>query len=196
MQAKYSGFTFIALLLLVNLHAQNFISEKKEAGAFPVVAGNSATTIYTDASDDWLVQKAALLLQEDMEKVSGKKPALATTLPAKANNIIVIGTLDKSALLKQLVQQKKLNIVNKGKWDGYTIQVISNPFKGIDNALVIAGNNKRGAAYGVFELSEQMGVSPWYWWGDVPVKKKKKIYVKKGIAKTDFPSVKYRGIFI
>ncbi len=76
------------------------------------------------------------------------------------------------------------------------MQVIDKPFKGIDKALVIAGSDKRGAAYGTFEISKQMGVSPWYWWADVPVKKKDAIYIKKNIFLRDHPLVKYRGIFL
>ncbi len=76
------------------------------------------------------------------------------------------------------------------------MQTIDNPAKGIKQALVIAGSDKRGTAYGVFELSKQMGVSPWYWWADVPVKRKKEIYIKNGLYTSDSPKVKYRGIFI
>ena len=76
------------------------------------------------------------------------------------------------------------------------METISNPTEGIQKALIITGSDKRGTAYAVFELSRQMGVSPWYWWADVPVKKKKEIYLKNGIYKFGSPSVKYRGIFI
>ncbi len=61
---------------------------------------------------------------------------------------------------------------------------------------MIAGSDRRGTAYGVFELSKQLGVSPWYWWADVPVKKKMDIYIKKNTTLTDAPKIKYRGIFI
>ena len=76
------------------------------------------------------------------------------------------------------------------------MQTISNPTKGIKKALLITGADKRGTAFAVFELSKQMGVSPWYWWADVPVKKKKEIYFKNGLYNYGSPSVKYRGIFI
>ena len=76
------------------------------------------------------------------------------------------------------------------------MQTISNPDKGIAHALVIAGNDRRGTAYGVFELSKQMGVSPWYWWADVPVVKQKEIYINENVTLTDAPKVKYRGLFI
>lgn len=62
--------------------------------------------------------------------------------------------------------------------------------------LVIAGSDRRGTAYGVFELSRQMGVSPWYWWADVPVKKQASVYINTAAKITDAPKVKYRGFFI
>jgi hypothetical protein len=83
----------------------------------------------------------------------------------------------------------------KGKWEAYRLQVVKNPFKGIDQALVIAGSDRRGTAYGVFTLSSQIGVSPWYYWADVPVKQKQEVYYTGGTW-YDAPAVKYRGIFI
>ena len=68
--------------------------------------------------------------------------------------------------------------------------------QGVENALVIIGSDKRGTIYGIYDLSEQMGVSPWYWWGDVPVQKKTNVYVKAGKYQQGEPSVKYRGIFL
>jgi hypothetical protein len=108
----------------------------------------------------------------------------------------LVGSLDRSPFIKQLVKQKKLNTANlNGKWESYQVQVVNKPFKGIENALVITGSDRRGTAYGIFELAQQMGVSPWYWWADVPAKKQSRVYVKKGVF-TDAPKVKYRGIFI
>jgi hypothetical protein len=170
--------------------------DKPETGSFPVVA-ESATPIYTDANDDWLIQKTASLFQDDIEKVSGKRPVVIHSIPTIEKNIIIIGSIAQSSLIKQLIESKKINAsALKNQWEAYQILIIKNPFKGIDNALVIAGSDKRGTAYGVLELSRQMGVSPWYWWADVPVKKKKEIYVPGNLFEHDHPLVKYRGIFI
>jgi hypothetical protein len=179
-----------------NLFAQNFVADKNEKGNFPIV-GSTATSIYTDKNDDWLIQKAASLFQKDVEMVTGKKPEISTASPSGAKDIIIIGSINSSDLVQQLIQSKKINIDSiKNKWEAYQIQIIKNPFKGIDRALVIAGSDKRGTAYGVFEMSKEMGVSPWYWWADVPVKKKKAIYVNNNIFVHARPLVKYRGIFI
>ena len=63
-------------------------------------------------------------------------------------------------------------------------------------ALVIVGSDRRGAAYGVFSLSKEIGVSPWYWWADVPAKKSDELFISKARYVSNAPSVKYRGIFI
>jgi hypothetical protein len=180
-----------------SLSAQTWISINKGSGAFPIVSAEQATPVYVEANDHWLVQKAAALLQTDIEKVTGKKPDILRTLAGNAKNIIIIGSADKSALISQLVAANKLHIDSiKGKWEAFQLQLVQKPFPGIDNALVIAGSDRRGTAYGVFELSQQMGVSPWYWWADVPVKKKPAVWFtsKKPIYQS--PGVTYRGIFI
>jgi len=189
-------FLFAIIFFSQNLFAQNFISNKNETGNFPIVS-KAATPIYTDKNDEWLIQKAASLFQNDVEMVTGEKPEIKNELPGKANSIIIIGSIKGSKLIQQLIQTKKINVDSiKNKWEAYQVQIIKNPFKGIERALVIAGSDKRGTAYGVFEISKEIGVSPWYWWADVPVKKKKEIYVTKSIFEQERPSVKYRGIFI
>ena len=170
---------FTASIALSN--AQSIILSKNEANSFAIVTNKQATTLVTDENDHWLVQKAASLFQDDIEKVSGKKPEITHAIPASAKNLVIIGSLEQSAIIKQLVQQNKLKVDSvMGKWDGYSLQVVNNPFPNISSALVVVGNDRRGTAYGVFELSEQMGVSPWYWWADVPVKKKSEVFVKQG----------------
>src|SRR5574338_1270040 len=179
------------------LYSQNFVSEKSGPGYFPLISSSQNTTIYADNNDYRLVHRAAELLQSDIEKVTGQKPAITSSVSALIKNVIIIGSADQSSLIKKLVAEKKLNIAKiNGKWDAYEIQTINNPFPGVQNALVITGGNKRGVAYGVFEFSQKIGVSPWYWWADVPVKKKTAIYIKSGTLITDAPKVKYRGIFI
>jgi hypothetical protein len=193
---KYFLFATVLFCASFALNAQSIISEKNLPGSFSIVSANKAAAIYVDATDFILVQKAAAFLQSDIEKVTGQKPAIVHTFPS-SGNVIVLGTIDKSSQIKSLVSQKKLNPDKiKGQWDAYQMQVIVQPARGIEKALVITGSDKRGTAYGVFELSKQMGVSPWYWWADVPVKKKKEIYFTSTAIKTDAPKVKYRGLFI
>lgn len=197
MRRKFLLVAISNLMLLQFLYSQNFITEKNEAGYFSLATSAQTALIYVDENDDWLVHKAALLLQNDIAMVTRKKPEIVSALPLSSKNVIIIGTINGSALIHQLVKGKKLNIDDiKDKWEAFKLQTISNPIKNIQNALIIVGSDKRGAAYGTFTLSEQLGVSPWYWWADVPVKKKSEVYVKNGCYSYASPSVKYRGIFI
>lgn len=181
------------LFQFVISNSQSIVETKASGNSF--LLGN--TIICVTPEDHDLVQLAAAFLQKDIEAVTGKSPALSATIPSNATTVIIIGSLEKSALIQSLVRSNKLkSSFIKNKWEAYTIQTISNPFKGISNAIVIAGSDRRGTAYGVFELSKQMGVSPWYWWADVPVKKKEAVYIKKTTVVSDLPKVKYRGIFI
>jgi hypothetical protein len=161
------------------------VSETKLPNSFSL----SNAVIYVDENDFPLVKRSAKLLQQDIEMITGKKPELVNKFPVSPS-AIVIGSLQKSSGISALFKQKKIrtdNVVNK--WEAYLIQTFP-------NTLVIAGNDRRGVAYGVFEFSKQLGVSPWYWWADVPVKKKKEIFIKSNMSFTDAPKVKYRGIFI
>lgn len=183
-------------LCSLQLSAQQIVSSTKRAGSFALVSPADTPTILYDAADDSLVRIAAQLLQQDVETISGKKLPVATSL-GLAKNIILIGNLQNSRLIRQLVAEKKLAVTSiENKWETYKIQVVKAPFKGVAQALVIVGSDRRGAAFGTFELSRQMGVSPWYWWADVPAKKSKELYVQPAAVLVDSPKVKYRGIFI
>jgi hypothetical protein len=167
-----------------NIIAQ-FVSETKHPNSISL----AGAVIYVDENDFTLVKKSAELLQQDIEMVTGKKLQLVNKFPS-SSIAIIIGSLQKSSGISKLLKQKKINAKNiSGKWEAYQLQ-------SLPNALVIAGNDRRGTAYGVFEFSKQIGVSPWYWWADVPVKKKKEIFVNSNVFITDAPKVKYRGIFI
>lgn len=175
----------------------SYISSQKTAGAFTLADAQQSSAIYADAADHEVVRKAAGFLQQDIEAVTGKKPELVNTLPGSAKSIIIIGSLDRSAYIQQLVKDKKINTSKiNNQWEGYHIQLVNNPSKGIAQALVITGSDRRGTAFGVFDISQQIGVSPWYWWADVPVKKKASLYIRPGTIVSDVPKVKYRGIFI
>lgn len=191
-------FYFLLAVLLVSARAgaQNFVIAQNEGGAFAIASGKVAS-IYTDKNDDWLVNKAASLLQQDIQLATGRKPELISDPSSLSGNVIIIGTLNGSSLIQNLIAQNKINVTGiRGKWEAYQLQTVSKPDPHIDNALVITGNDKRGTAFGVFELSRQMGISPWHWWADVPVKMRPSLYVKKGLYRYGSPSVKYRGIFI
>jgi len=157
--------------------------DKSMPGSFPI----AGASIYVSPTDDWLVQKSATLLQQDIEMVTDTKPKIISVIPS-SGNVIIIGTVDGCPWIDSVAQDSI-----KGKWEAFTISTIN---VSRAHALIIAGSDKRGAAYGVFELSRQMGVSPWYWWADVPVRQHKEVYIRQGVYHYGSPSVKYRGIFI
>lgn len=178
--------------LLIKGNSQ-FLTDHKETNS--ILLNNAV--IYVDSNDAHLVTKSAQLLQQDIENVTGQKIPIRYNQPITGTTVIIIGSIAQSSYLQQLAQQKKINFSKiKNKWEAYQIQTIQHPFKGVSQALVISGSDRRGTAYAVFECSKQMGVSPWYWWADVPIKKKKEIYVHQNTLIIDSPSVKYRGIFI
>jgi len=182
----------LTLFLVADVFAQAIVSDKPSPTSFSL----KGTVIYVDEYDFPVVKKSAALLQSDIEMVTGSKPAIINKIDKHYPNIIAIGSLFNSAFIKELIAQGKLSTKNVwGKWEAYQLQTIEN-HKAAQNILAIVGSGRRGTAYGVFELSRQIGVSPWYWWADVPVKKKAEIYIKKGITINDSPKVKYRGIFI
>jgi len=192
--------SFIAILIVFffgTIHAQDFITETRSNNSFAIVSDNKATPIYIDQNADTLIHIAAHLLQKDIAAVTGHQPQIIHNLSAGLKQVIIIGIVDKDPLLVGLAKDKKLNAnALKGKWEAFQLQTIKSPTKGVDKALIITGSDRRGTAYAVLELSKQLGVSPWYWWADVPVTKRHNTYFKNGVYFYDSPSVKYRGIFI
>lgn len=156
----------------------------------------SDTKIYVDNSDFSGVQRVANIFAEDFERVTGKKSEVSTTT-AQANNAIIVGTIGKNTTIDKLIKDKKLDVSKvKGQWESTVIQIVDNPTKDIKRALVIAGADKRGTIYGMFHLSRLMGVSPWYFWADVPTAHHDEIYLTEPKIVLESPKVKYRGIFL
>jgi len=139
---------------------------------------------------------AAHLLANDINMVTGNRPAVITEVANARGNVIVIGNVD-APLVQQFIGKQSTWIGKlHGKWECFGLKVIDRPVGSIARALVIAGSDTRGVAYGVFTLSEKLGVSPWYWWADAPVKQQKKLTLNLPETISASPAVKYRGIFI
>ena len=153
-----------------------------------------ATVVY-DKNDWKVVNNSVRLFVSDVMKVTGDTLTAQESLPS-GGDIVLIGSIGKSKWIDKLIEEKKLNVsMIKGGWERFIITVIDRPFEGVGKALVITGSDRRGTAYGVFTVSEAIGVSPWNWWADVPVPHCDKLFVKADYV-SETPSVKYRGIFI
>jgi hypothetical protein len=179
------------------VNGKNYVSEIKGKDFFYLGNSKETAPLLIDSNDFPGVIRAYKDLQADIFKVVGNKPLLVINIVPVSNNVIIAGTLGNSKLIDRLVDN---NIIDEkeltGKWEKFIIKTVKKPFPGIDNALIIVGSDKRGTIYGIYDLSKQIGVSPWYWWADVPAKKKDEIYIIPGTYTNGEPAVKYRGIFI
>ena len=164
---------------------------------FNVVTAGAAVDIYVDAADFPGVVRAVGDLRSDVQRVSGVAPVIKSSMTGLSATAILVGTLGKSPAIDALAAAGKLDTVGvAGKWEAAVIQAVINPVAGVTRALVIAGSDRRGTVYGIYELSQRIGVSPWYWWADVAPTPATTITVEGSVFKQGEPSVKYRGIFI
>lgn len=187
-----------ALVAVSAGHAQVAVHEKSPETkyAFTLASPRQTAAILYDASDAAVVKRAAELFAADVEAVTGRRPQV-TSATGETGPAVIVGTVGGSALIRRLSEAGKIDTAPlEGAWERYLIQTVANPLPGIRKALVIAGSDRRGAAYGLFTLSELIGVSPWYWWADVPVKKHAALHVDAPPTYSQTPSVRYRGIFL
>ena len=173
----------ILLLLALSLAG---VAEGHAAERFVVFTSQSdVRALRTDAvsysdNDDEGVKIAIANLKEDMSKALSQKGGTGLSL--------LIGTLGRNADIDQLEKQGQLPDL-RGKREKFLITTVG-------DRLVIAGSDRRGTIYGVYELSEQLGVSPWYWWMDVPVEQHATAYIRKGTYSDGEPAVEFRGLFL
>jgi len=137
---------------------------------------------------------AATLLADDIKRVTGRRPFVSANPTFPSGDVIVIGSIHSNLISR--LRDKQLTSDLQGKWECFGLKVVNNPRHKSSRALIIAGSDYRGTAYGVFELSKRIGVTPWYWWADSTpeVRKQLSLYIPTYISNP--PSVKYRGIFI
>ena len=182
-----------ALLTTISMSAADRFVNFKQGDL--LLNANNRVEIYMDTNDCKGVSYATHALLKDIKSVSGATATLTSDAgflkkADTARPAILVGTIGHSAAIDQLVKQKRINgNLLKGKREKFIITLI-------DGQLVIAGSDRRGTIYGIYELSQQMGVSPWYDWADVPVEHHDSIFVNKGIYTDGEPAVRYRGIFL
>lgn len=192
----FSILAFLGLsMFFSSLHAVGItVSATAGSNAFPLVANNTAASIIVDNNDAQVVKIVAQAFSGDIKLLTGVTPLIKSAVDNSYP--VIVGTLGKSALIDELAASGKINKTRlEGKWETFCISVVDNPITGVTKALVIAGSDPRGTAFGVFELSRMMGVSPYVWWADVTPTKREAIYIG-GDEAFGPPSVQYRGFFI
>lgn len=167
-----------------------YVEKKSSPGAFKIVANGKTASIFVDTADYTGVVRAAKDLGDDIKKVSGVAAPIMENMSPKTTGSILVGTIGKSKIIDKMIADKKIDVFDiKNQWESFLIQTV-------DGNLVVVGSDKRGTIYGIYDISEKIGVSPWYYWADAPVKKSSELYIKAGKYIQDPPKVKYRGIFI
>jgi hypothetical protein len=176
----------------------SYVSFSTQRGAFALVASGKAVPLLLSDNDWPGVARAAGDLSQDIERVSGIRPELIKAGAGSASvDAVIIGTIGKSALIDDLIQRHKIDVGDvRGKWESAVTTIVEHPTPGIRRALVIAGSDKRGTIFAIYDLSEQIGVSPWYWWADVRIPHHGNLFVVPGRYVQPVPAVKYRGIFL
>ena len=178
------------------------LTTQKE-GSFTVAAKNSAVDIYIDAkAKDYdglsLVANSVAGDIALVSKENAKANVVGSTEKIKEYAIIA-GSIGNNSVIDSLISEGKIDVSGiQGKRETYRIQVVDNPVAGVKKAIVIAGSDKRGTIYGLYHISEKMGVSPWVYWGDAVPAQMVTIYLDEKDLETTSkePSVKYRGIFL
>ncbi len=164
--------------------------------AFPLSVPGNPVPLCVSAHDDPGVLRAAAMFRHDVVSVTGNRTEILHRIP-RAREIVLVGTLGRSPLIDRLVRENKLDVRGiAGEWETSLVQTVEHPFPGVDRALVVAGSDRRGTIYGMFGISGAIGVSPWYWWADVPVTHHPALFILPGRHTDGPPSVKYRGIFL
>lgn len=179
------------------LSTREIVTFEPSAESLALVAEGRALPIRLDENVDSGILRAAGDFQADVERVTGVRPSLTSGgQPAQAE-IMIVGQVGKSPLLERLATEGQVDLAPlDGAWEAFLIETVEHPLPGVDRALVVAGSDKRGTIYGLYELSEQIGVSPWYWWADVPPAHRESIHVKPDRVLDPGPAVRYRGIFL
>ncbi|KAM0207191.1 hypothetical protein ACHAQD_012152 [Fusarium lateritium] len=179
---------------------EKIVDFKSSTGSIPLVGAS----IVVDQSDYPGVIRAAKDLAQDFARVTKGDSSPLILINSESDcekvqtrNAILVGSIGSSDLIKNLSQRGRLDTqAIYGKWESFSTTILDKPFGACEKALVISGSDKRGTIFGIYTVSEQIGVSPWYWWADVPPKYHKEIYAIGKQTVLGEPSVRHRGIFL
>lgn len=164
--------------------------------ALVLIDRGRAPPVVVEATADPAVQWAAAAFAEDLGRVGGAAATVVPDVPQGVSSVVIVGVAGQGGLVDRLAREGRIDLAQvTGRWEGFGQFVVDDPLPGVARALVVAGADPRGAVYGLFDMSERIGVSPWYWWADVPVERRETLYLTAG-QRTDAPGVRYRGFFI
>ncbi|MDT0442407.1 glycosyl hydrolase 115 family protein [Streptomyces sp. DSM 41886] len=175
-----------------------FVSTSWRPGSLALVANGKAAPVLVSSRDHPGVLRVADDLAADIARVTGVAPDLMRDeVTGRHDEVVIVGTIGRSPLVDGLIEAGKLDVDGiAGRWETTRQQVVAHPLPGVRRAFVIAGSDQRGTIFGAYEASRQMGVSPWYWWDDVPAPTHTELYALPGRHTQGTPAVKYRGFFI
>ena len=177
------------------LGEKSHVSSTPTPGAFALATTTTVAPLYVDSADWPGVLHAVSNLDSDINQVTNHTPEVLHAI-ARQQDVVIIGTIGRSPVIDKLIAQHKLDVSSiRNHWETSVTQTIPHPLPGIRSALVIAGADKRGTIFAIYDLSEQIGVSPWAWWADVPIRHQDALYIAPGRYLQPEPRVKYRGIF-
>ncbi|WP_328455893.1 glycosyl hydrolase 115 family protein [Amycolatopsis sp. NBC_00438] len=181
---------FLQLLALAGAGTAVLPGTAEAGTGFPLVTRGKAATIVVSAGDRPGVRRVVGDLAADVERVTGVRPAVSIDVVPAHGPVVLVGTLGHSPLVDDLVRAGRLDVTGvAGKWETSLSQVV-------DGTLVLTGSDQRGVIYGVYEISRRIGVSPWYWWADVPPRRSAELHLPGERFSLGTPRVKYRGFFI
>lgn len=172
------------------------VCERDSAGAVALIRSEVPATVVVDASADPAVRSVADNFATDLQRVAGRNSGVTTDLASVRGTAVIVGTLGQSPIIDTLIAAGKIDKrALLQRWEAYTQIVVDRPTAQIDRALVIVGADRRGAVFGTYDVSEKIGVSPWYWFADVATAHRSNLFITRGSV-SDAPKVRYRGFFI
>ena len=172
------------------------VCERGGGADFALIRNGQPAPVFVDKEADPAVRLVAASFSDDLERVSGRHPRAIADVSAAKEGAVVIGVLGHSPVIDALARSGKISVADiAGQWEAFRQIVVEKPFPNVPHLLVIVGADRRGAVFGTYDLSQKIGVSPWYWFADVPVRRQAQLFVTAG-SRRDQPFVKYRGFFI
>ena len=161
-------------------------------GGRTVASSGERTILACAEAEEPAVRRAVEDLANDLHRVCGAQAVLSST---DGNAHIIAGTIGRSPLIDAAIEAGRLDVSplrdedGNLRWESFLITMV-------DEVLYLVGADRRGTIYAIYHFAEEMGVSPWYWWADVPVRTRDHITVANSTVIIDWPSVQYRGVFI